>query len=90
MAGAGIAGLTLASRLAAAGVEVLLLEAGGLEPGAGALEGEPRAWEGESRAVEALGGSSLVWGGQLLGAPAEVTGTGARGDWPGGRLRLRS
>ncbi len=65
--GAGIAGLVLADRLAAAGVDVVLLEAGGPEPSFADVElaGEPHQGSREGR-PRALGGSSLLWGGQLL------------------------
>ncbi len=71
--GGGIAGLVLADRLASAGVEVALLEAGGTRPepaeqqlGAQVeLAGVPHLGTARGR-TRALGGSSVDWGGQLL------------------------
>lgn len=71
--GAGIAGLTLAHRLSAQGLDVALLEAGGKtadEPSqaifaAAEFSGHPHLGTTEDR-VRALGGMSLRWGGQLL------------------------
>lgn len=78
--GGGIAGLTLAHELVRLGHEVLLLEAGG----SGACEsspadeviqaGHPHPGTMESR-VNALGGTSLMWGGQLLPLPEDA-------EWP--------
>lgn len=70
--GAGIAGLMLAQRLARRGMEVCVLEAGGLEP-----EDRSQAlYQAEMPATQHLGstqgrfrtfgGSSTRWGGQLL------------------------
>jgi choline dehydrogenase-like flavoprotein len=77
--GAGIAGLTLAQRLSAQGIEVALLEAGGKavdEPSqslfaAAELAGHPHIGTTEGR-VRALGGTSLRWGGQLLPLSGEA------------------
>jgi len=77
--GAGIAGLTLAWRLAQLGIEVALLEAGGhassgVEPSllAGAqLQGHPHRGTAEGRLC-AFGGNSLTWGGQLLPLPEDA------------------
>jgi choline dehydrogenase-like flavoprotein len=55
--GGGMAGLTLAHRLTQQGIDIALLEAGGLTP-------DPSA---EDRV---FGGTSLRWGGQLLPLPA--------------------
>jgi choline dehydrogenase-like flavoprotein len=70
--GAGIAGLVLAQRLAGCGVDVCLLEAGGLEP-----EDRSQAlYQAEMSSMQhrgstqgrfrTFGGSSTRWGGQLL------------------------
>jgi len=72
--GGGIAGLTLAHRLAALGDEVLLLEAGGRAPETFApiqQTGDPHPGTSEARA-RALGGTSLTWGGQLLPFPQDA------------------
>lgn len=75
--GGGIAGLTLAQELVGLGHEVLLLEAGdcsGREdsPLSEVIQaGHPHAGTMERR-VNALGGNSLVWGGQLLPLPADA------------------
>lgn len=70
--GAGIAGLTLATRLADQGIDVHLLEAGGLSPedrsqslyrAEMAAETHRGVHEGRFRL---FGGSSTQWGGQLL------------------------
>jgi choline dehydrogenase-like flavoprotein len=72
--GGGIAGLTLARRLVELGVDVVVLEAGGR----GIEDVGQRAFAGVRQAgrvhagtregrVRALGGTSLWWGGQLLG-----------------------
>src|SRR5215472_1238296 len=69
--GGGIAGLTLAHKLVALGHEVLLLEARGLNPEAFSpfdQTGHPHPGTSESR-TRALGGTSLLWGGQLLPLP---------------------
>ena len=78
--GAGIAGLTLAHRLAKQGIDVALLEAGGLELeahgqallAAAHRTGTPHAGTHEGR-FRAYGGASLRWGGQLLPLPAALT-----------------
>lgn len=69
IAGGGVAGITLAIKLAAAGRRVLLIEAGGLSPSPAAQA----RYRGENTGVEnlplhetrisALGGSSNHWGG---------------------------
>jgi choline dehydrogenase-like flavoprotein len=77
--GAGIAGLTLAHRLSALGIDVVLLEAGGQTIDensqsvfAGAqLTGHPHLGTTEGR-FRVLGGSSLRWGGQLLPLSSEL------------------
>ena len=70
--GGGIAGLLLATRLAAHGVDVLLLEAGGLEQEERSqnlydaemgVDTHKGTTEGRFRT---FGGSSTRWGGQLL------------------------
>lgn len=70
--GAGIAGLLLATRLADSGIDVLLLEAGGLEPEErsqqlydAAMEGAEHTGATDGR-FRVFGGSSTRWGGQLL------------------------
>ena len=76
--GAGIAGITLAQALSKQGIEVALLEAGGqgLEAhgqhlfAAARLVGQPHVGTREGR-FRAYGGSSLRWGGQLLGMPSQ-------------------
>ena len=71
--GAGIAGLTLAHKLVEQGIDILLLEAGGHTPDADLpvdLLGQPYAAATHDR-VHAFGGSSLLWGGQLL-PPAQA------------------
>ena len=76
--GAGIAGLTLAHRLAVQGIDVALLEAGGLALTDASqslltqahLSGERHAGTHEGR-FRAFGGASLRWGGQLYPMPAE-------------------
>jgi choline dehydrogenase-like flavoprotein len=72
--GAGIAGLTLAHKLAALGHELLLLESGGHTPST--FEpiqqvGHPHPGTTEPR-PRALGGTSLTWGGQLLPFPGDA------------------
>jgi choline dehydrogenase-like flavoprotein len=76
--GGGIAGLLVATRLAERGAEVLLLEAGGLEPeersqslyGA-EMGGARHAGTTEGR-FRTFGGSSTRWGGQLLPYMADI------------------
>lgn len=75
--GAGIAGLTLAHKLAQLGHDVLLLESGGHTPDSfSPIEqtGHPHPGTTEPR-PRALGGTSLTWGGQLLPFPAGA-------NWP--------
>lgn len=70
--GGGIAGITLANRLSAHGIDVHLLEAGGLVPEdrsqslyQSEIAGEPHAGVHEGR-FRTFGGSSTQWGGQIL------------------------
>ncbi|MES2393423.1 MAG: GMC family oxidoreductase [Acidobacteriota bacterium] len=78
--GAGIAGLTLAHRLNEKGLDVILLEAGGLAielQGQSLLEAaqfaaSPHAGTHIGR-FRAFGGASLRWGGQLLPMPPQTT-----------------
>lgn len=71
--GSGAAGLTLAARCAALGMNVLVLEAGGAqaEPGvqdayAGELA-DPRVhWPLDTYRVRALGGTTSLWGGRSI------------------------
>lgn len=72
IAGAGVAGIILAYSLAAAGIEVHLLEGGGLEPEESSqelykvkMEGAPHCGATEGR-FRTFGGSSTRWGGQML------------------------
>ena len=81
--GAGIAGLILATRLAAAGIHVHLLEAGGLElePRSQALfateqPATPHLGVTEGR-FRTFGGSSTRWGAQLLPFTPDIF-----NDWP--------
>lgn len=89
--GAGIAGLTLATQLADQGIEVHLLEAGGLSPeersqslyrAETARDKHRGVHEGRFRL---FGGSSTQWGGQLLPFTKETfdppPNTGSR-PWP--------
>ena len=88
--GAGIAGLVLARKLALAGVDVVVLEAGGRSiEDAGQrlfaeaeLKGQPHVGTTEGR-FRVFGGTSLRWGGQVLSM-----GDGADG-WPVGAEELR-
>jgi choline dehydrogenase-like flavoprotein len=76
--GAGIAGLLLATRLAQKGADVLLLEAGGLEPEDrsqelyGAEMGDARHAGTTDGRFRTFGGSSTRWGGQLLPYTADI------------------
>ncbi len=85
--GAGIAGLVLARKLALAGIDVVVLEAGGhsIEAGgqelfaAAELKGQVHVGTTEGR-FRVFGGTSLRWGGQVLamsrdGAAAWPVGT---------------
>jgi choline dehydrogenase-like flavoprotein len=84
--GAGIAGLILARKLALRGIDVVVLEAGGHaieESGqrlfaAAALKGQPHVGTTEER-FRVFGGSSLRWGGQVLGMSRD-----AARAWPVG------
>ena len=76
--GAGVAGLILTQRLAAAGHTVTLLEGGGLDHEARSqnlyateMAGSLHTGATDGR-FRTLGGSSTRWGGQLLPYPAEV------------------
>jgi choline dehydrogenase-like flavoprotein len=89
--GAGVMGLLLAEKLARSGLEVSLLEAGGLElePRSQALyetemRGETHLGTTEGR-FRAFGGSSIRWGGQLLPYSPEVFASRAAvggASWP--------
>lgn len=89
--GGGIAGIVLATRLAAAGVQVSLLEAGGLEleDRSQSLYDVEMSAERHSGAMlgrfRTFGGSSVRWGGQLLSYADDifhpVPGSPSRG-WP--------
>jgi choline dehydrogenase-like flavoprotein len=89
--GAGIAGLILARRLALAGIDVVVLEAGGhsIEDGgqrlfaAAELKGWAHVGTTEGR-FRVFGGTSLRWGGQVL----SMSGDGADA-WPVGTSELR-
>jgi choline dehydrogenase-like flavoprotein len=82
--GAGIAGLVLARKLALAGIDVVVLEAGGRsieESGQrlfaeAALKGQPHVGTTEGR-FRVFGGTSLRWGGQVLSM-----GENGAADWP--------
>ena len=72
IAGAGIAGLTLAAALIDSGLTVALLEGGGTAPEARSqdlytveMTGHPHAGAAQGR-FRIFGGSSTQWGGQLL------------------------
>lgn len=88
--GAGIAGLILARKLALAGIDVVVLEAGGhsIEAGgqrlfaAAELKGQAHVGTTEGR-FRVFGGTSLRWGGQVL----SMAGDGANG-WPLGAEEL--
>jgi glycine/D-amino acid oxidase-like deaminating enzyme len=67
--GGGIAGIVLAHRLAARGVEITLLEAGGH-----GLQDGPHLGTTENP-YRVFGGTSLGWGGQLLPLLDNPTGT---------------
>ncbi|HSY36353.1 MAG TPA: GMC family oxidoreductase [Acidobacteriaceae bacterium] len=85
--GAGIAGLVLARKLALAGVDVVMLEAGGHsieESGqrlfaAAALKGQAHVGTTEGR-FRVFGGTSLRWGGQVLAMSEDEAGGAAA--WP--------
>lgn len=72
IAGAGVAGIILASALASKGIQVHLLEGGGLEPEQSSqqlykvsMAGAPHCGATEGR-FRTFGGSSTRWGGQML------------------------
>ena len=76
--GGGIAGLVLATALASSGIEVHLLEAGGLTPEdrsqalyAAGMAGTLHTGTTQGR-FRTFGGSSTQWGGQLLPYPNDV------------------
>ena len=89
--GAGIAGLVLARKLALAGVDVVVLEAGGhsIEDSgqrlfaAAELKGQPHVGTTEGR-FRVFGGTSLRWGGQVLSMSAD-----GADAWPVGPEELR-
>jgi choline dehydrogenase-like flavoprotein len=93
--GAGIAGLVLARKLALAGVDVVVLEAGGrsIEEGgqrlfaAAELKGQAHVGTTEGR-FRVFGGTSLRWGGQVL-AMAEDGAVDGADAWPVGTEELR-
>ncbi len=71
--GTGAAGLTLAARCAALGLEVLVLEAGGarLEPAvqdayAGDVADARVHWPPDTYRIRALGGTTSLWGGRSI------------------------
>jgi choline dehydrogenase-like flavoprotein len=89
--GAGIAGLVLARKLALAGVDVVVLEAGGhsIEESGQSLFAEAelkgQAHLGTTKGrFRVFGGTSLRWGGQVLG-----TAEGGAEAWPVGAEELR-
>jgi choline dehydrogenase-like flavoprotein len=92
--GAGIAGLILARRLALAGIDVVVLEAGGRsmeESGqrlfaSAALKGQAHVGTTEGR-FRVFGGTSLRWGGQVLAMSGE--GAEDADAWPVGAEELR-
>ncbi|MGC2163503.1 MAG: GMC family oxidoreductase [Silvibacterium sp.] len=91
IAGAGVAGLLLAWSLAAKGMEVHLLEGGGLEPEESSqqlyqavMTGVPHRGVTEGR-FRTFGGSSTRWGGQMLPYTEDVVHPPAvlgLPDWP--------
>ncbi len=71
--GTGAAGLTLAARCAALGLEVLVLEAGGANPDPAVQDAyagqvaDPRVhWPLDTYRVRALGGTTALWGGRSI------------------------
>ena len=88
--GAGIAGLVLARRLALAGIDVVVLEAGGhsIEDcgqrlfAAAALKGQAHVGTTEGR-FRVFGGTSLRWGGQVLSMAEDAD------AWPVGAEELK-
>jgi choline dehydrogenase-like flavoprotein len=89
--GAGIAGLVLARRLALAGTDVVVLEAGGhsIEDSGqrlfarAELKGQAHVGTTEGR-FRVFGGTSLRWGGQVLSMAAD-----GADDWPVGAEELK-
>src|SRR5580693_3689252 len=89
--GTGIAGLILARKLAMAGIDVVVLEAGGhsIEAGgqrlfaAAELKGQAHVGTTEGR-FRVFGGTSLRWGGQVL----SMAGAGSDA-WPVGAEELK-
>ncbi len=83
--GAGIAGLTLAHKLAGQGISIILVEAGGHTPEKDLsvdLTGQPYAAATQDR-IRAFGGTSLLWGGQILPLQAVTLASEQRPDgWP--------
>lgn len=89
--GAGAVGLSLGIALARRGVRVMILEAGGERPAvdyrrfnAGTVVGRPHRGLTEGR-MRALGGTTRLWGGQLVPFdPADFAGDAASGRpaWP--------
>lgn len=87
--GAGIAGLVVGRKLALAGIDVVVLEAGGHSIEAGGqrlfadarLKGQAHVGTSEGR-FRVFGGTSLRWGGQVLAMSSST------GMWPVGEAEL--